>query len=81
MEENNNVNVNGTEGQVNGAENAGQEIVIQEGGKVRKALKWVLGGVAFLATGVAGFLLGRGTKGDDGDDNADPAEAESPAED
>lgn len=57
--------------------NAEQQIEIKEPGKVKKALKWVIGGVVVVLTGIAGVLLGRGM-GKDDDDNS--AEAEAPTE-
>ena len=54
-----------------------QQIEIKEPGKVKKALKWVIGGVVLIVTGIAGVLLGRGM-GKDDDDNS--AEAEAPTE-
>lgn len=57
--------------------NAEQQIEIKEPGKVKKALKWVIGGVVLIVTGIAGVLLGRGM-GKDDDDNS--AEAEAPTE-
>ena len=52
-----------------------QQIEIKEPGKVKKALKWVIGGVVVIVTGIAGVLLGRGMGKDDDDDSA---EAETP---
>lgn len=63
-----------TQGTVN-AEN--QQIEIQEPGKVKKALKWVIGGIVVIVTGIAGVLLGRSMGKDDEDDSA---EAEAPTE-
>lgn len=57
--------------------NVEQQIEIKEPGKVKKALKWVIGGVVLIVTGIAGVLLGRGM-GKDDDDNS--AEAEAPTE-
>ena len=57
--------------------NVEQQIEIKEPGKVKKALKWLIGGVVLIATGLAGVLLGRGM-GKDDDDNS--AEAEAPTE-
>ena len=54
------------------------EIVIDEGGKLKKALKWVVRGLVVVATAVGGSLLGRATGKDDSDDSAD---AEGPKED
>lgn len=54
-----------------------QQIEIKEPGKVKKALKWVIGGVVVVLTGIAGILLGRGMGKDDDDDSA---EAEAPTE-
>ena len=50
------------------------QIVLQEPGKFKKALKWVLGGLAVVAAGVGGFFLFRGKDNDD----EDSAEAEGP---
>ena len=52
-----------------------QQIEIKEPGKVKKALKWVIGGLVVVATAVTGILLGRGMGKDDEDDSA---EAEAP---
>ena len=57
--------------------NVEQQIEIKEPGKVKKALKWVIGGVVVVLTGIAGILLGRGMGKDDDDDSA---EAEAPTE-
>lgn len=51
------------------------QIVLQEPGKIKKALKWVLGGLAVIAAGVGGFFL---LKGKDNDDEEDSADAEGP---
>lgn len=65
----------------NEAENAAPtEIVVENGGKVKKILKWVVGGVALAASFVGGMLLGKSGKDDD-DDDSDSAENESPTED
>lgn len=37
----------------------------QEEGKGRKIIKWVIGGLAAVATGVVGFILGRNSRDDD----------------
>ena len=50
-----------------------QQIVIEEGGKVKKVIKWVIGGVGVIVTGIVGYLFGKSDKDDD-----DPAEAEGP---
>ena len=76
MNENENLNnAQGTENEQQGT----PEIVVEEPGKVRKILKWVLGGVALVATAVGGFLLGKGSG--DKEDEADSADAEGPKED
>lgn len=56
------------------AENA--QIEIKEPGKIKKALKWVIGGVVLVVTAAAGILLGKGMSKDDDDS----AEAEAPTE-
>lgn len=52
-------------------------IEIKEPGKVKKVLKWVIGGVVILVTTGVGILLGRNMGNDDDDDSA---ESEAPAE-
>ena len=52
--------------------------VVENGGKVKKILKWVIGGVALAASFVGGMLLGKSGKDDDDDSDA---ESESPTED
>ena len=54
------------------------EIVVDNGGKVKKILKWVVGGVAIAASFVGGMLFGGRGKNDDDDSDA---ESESPTED
>lgn len=44
-----------------------QQIVLQEPGKIKKALKWVFGGLAAIAVGIGGFFLLKG-KSDNGDE-------------
>ena len=56
--------------------NAEQQIEIKEPGKVKKILKWVIGGVVVVVTGLVGVLLGKGM----GKDDNDPAEAEAPTD-
>lgn len=56
------------------AEKPQEMIEIKEPGKVKKALKWVIGGIALIATGITGFLLGKNSS----DDDNDSAEAEAP---
>ena len=74
MDENNENIQNETQETVN-AEN--QQIEIQQPGKIKKALKWVIGGIVVVATAIGGILLGRGM-GKDDDDNS--AESEAPTE-
>lgn len=45
----------------------------QEEGKGRKAIKWVVGGLAAVATAVVGFILGRNSVKDD-DDSSETTE-------
>lgn len=45
----------------------------QEEGKGRKAIKWVVGGLAAVATAVVGFVLGRNSVKDD-DDSSETTE-------
>lgn len=47
-------------------------------GKVKKILKWVLSGVALIATGITGFILGRNSSGGD-DDSEESGNEEEPA--
>ena len=48
------------------------EIVVQEDSKLRKVVTYCLKGLAFIATGVVGFFIGRGTaKGSSDDDEND----------
>jgi len=43
---------------------------VEPQGKVRKAVKWVLGGIALVVSGVVGGLIGhRIGRGDDDDEN------------
>ena len=70
MEENKGNNIEETK--VNGTAEAGQqEIVIQDESLGKKILKGVVKGLVIVATGVAGFFLGRASKGsNDSDDSA-----------
>lgn len=52
-----------------------EEVVINEEGLGKKILKWGLRGLALVATGVAGFLLGRATGNDDDNGNEDNSES------
>lgn len=79
MENNDEIKVEGTQENGGAAENAGAEIVVAEGGKVKKILKWVIGGVALVATAVSGILLGKHL-GKDDEDDSETAENESPEE-
>lgn len=45
----------------------------QEEGKGRKAIKWVVGGLAAVATAIVGFILGRNSVKDD-DDSSETTE-------
>ena len=46
-----------------------EEIISEEGGKVKKVIIYCLKGLALVATGVVGFFIGRGISGKDEDDN------------
>lgn len=51
------------------------EIIVADESWAHKALKWGLRGLACIATGVAGFFIGRATAGkDDDDDDSDKSE-------
>lgn len=52
-------------------------IVEQEDSMPKKIIKWVLGGLACVATGVAGFFIGRASKGDDDNDDSDNSSVEN----
>ena len=58
--------------------NAGStvEIEVKEGGKVKKVIKWVIGGLVIVVTAIGGILLGKGLG--DKDDSEDQAETEGP---
>ncbi len=68
------VNDNVNEEVQNEQANTGEEIVIAEG-KGKKILKWILGGLALVATAIGGVLLGKGLSDKDEDE---AAEAEGP---
>lgn len=44
-----------------------EEIICEEGGKVKKVITYCLKGLALVATGVVGFFIGRGISGKDED--------------
>lgn len=45
------------------------EMVVESDGTVKKIIKKTLKVLAFVATGIAGFVLGRATSGGDSDDD------------
>lgn len=53
----------------NETEDSGTEIVIAETGKVKKVIKWALGGLALIATAIGGIILGKNLGNDDSDDS------------
>lgn len=55
-------------------------IVEQEDSMPKKIIKWVLGGLACVATGVAGFFIGRASKGDDDNDSDNSVENDNSEE-
>ena len=71
-----NENVVNEETQENVKAEESKELVIEEDSLGKKILKGVVKGLALVATGVAGFFLGRASKGSDND--SDDAEAEGP---
>lgn len=50
--------------------NESKELVIQEDSKIRKIVTIALTGLAAVATGIAGFILGRRSGNDDGDEES-----------
>ena len=68
--ENNSENVENNDGKVGMSD----IIVEQEDSTFKKVLKWTLGALACVATGVAGFFLGRATSKDDDDESGKSAE-------
>lgn len=82
MEENKveNIDVNQEENKAE-EQNPNAEIVIQQPGKLKKALKWVIAGVVGGALFVAGLFTGKGMN-DNGDEADGSAESEEgPTED
>ena len=59
---------------MNHEETAGQQIVIQEESMGKKILKGVVKGLVVLASSVAGFFIGRATKGSDDSSEEGPKE-------
>lgn len=55
-------------------EPATTETIVEEDSKLKKVIKWTLKGLALVATGVAGFFIGRATRGDNDDDTDDAEE-------
>ena len=53
--------------------------VVAEDGKAKKILKWVVRGVALVATGIVGFVLGRTTSGGEEDSEESANDEESAA--
>ena len=75
INENNNVQTE------EGTDNTAGTIVIEQPSTGKKILKWVLKGLALVATGLGGFLLGRNSAKDDDSSDDSSAEAENPKED
>lgn len=73
-EENKVVEETGTEEQ-----EKAEQIVIEQPGKLKKALKWIIGGVVVVASAITGVLLFNKKKDDDNDEGS--AESENPTED
>ena len=77
MDENEKIEVNQ---ETTGEQNAPAEIVIEQPGKARKILKWVVGGLVLVASTIGGILLGKNL-GKDDETSDESADAESPKED
>lgn len=56
------------------------ETVVQEESKVRKIITYGLKGLALIATGVVGFILGRTTAGSNSEDDDECEKLESAEE-
>ena len=81
-----NTNVNETkvedlkEKEVPKMEEVTTETVVQEESKVRKIITYGLKGLALIATGVVGFILGRTTAGNNSEDDDECEKLESAEE-
>lgn len=52
---------------------------VEPEGKMRKVIKWIAGGLAFVATGVIGGFIGHRLGSGKDDDEADTSSTEEPA--